>query len=180
MIDEAVGRDGGADALRDHSADLDDPLPVVQSRGDPVTHRDRCRRLGRAPVDLHVSAPDRGAGVGARLREPDGVQPLVDADGVDVRRAYPAGRQGRVPPRGGARRTVDVVTRRNVVWLVAVLAAGVVVGVLAGWLWGVAAAIVTLVVSEVVERTRRARIRRVRGDATRVGVRDVVGSRRRR
>jgi TctA family transporter len=73
-----------------------------------------------------------------------------------------------------------VVTRRNVVWLVAVLAAGVVVGVLAGWLWGVAAAIVTLVVSEIVERTRRARVRRARGDATRVGVRDVVGSRRRR
>lgn len=73
-----------------------------------------------------------------------------------------------------------MVTRRNVVWLVAVLAAGVVVGVLAGWLWGVAAAIVTLVVSEIVERTRRARVRRARGDATRVGVRDVVGSRRRR
>jgi TctA family transporter len=73
-----------------------------------------------------------------------------------------------------------VVTRRNVVWLVAVLAAGVVVGVLAGWLWGVAAAIVTLVVSEIVERSRRARVRRARGDATRVGVRDVVGSRRRR
>lgn len=66
------------------------------------------------------------------------------------------------------------------VWLVAVLAAGVVVGVVAGWLWGVAAAIVTLAVSEIVERTRRARIRRARGDATRVGVRDVVGSRRRR
>lgn len=66
------------------------------------------------------------------------------------------------------------------VWLVAVVAAGVLVGVLAGWLWGLVAAVATLVVSEVVERTRRARIRRARGDDTKVGLRDAVGSRRRR
>ena len=66
-------------------------------------------------------------------------------------------------------------------WLVAVVVAGVVVGVLAGWLWGVLAAVATLAVSEVVERTRRARIRRARGDdAPRVSVRDAVGPRRRR
>lgn len=67
------------------------------------------------------------------------------------------------------------------IWLVAIVVVGVTVGVLAGWLWGVLAAVVTLVVSEVVERSRRSRIRAARGeDAPRGGVRDVIGSRRRR
>jgi TctA family transporter len=68
-----------------------------------------------------------------------------------------------------------------VVWLVVIVVVGVLVGVLVGWLWGVLAAVATLVVSEVVERSRRARIRRERGaEATSVGVRDVIGQRRRR
>jgi hypothetical protein len=78
-------------------------------------------------------------------------------------------------------RTVDRVSRRNVVWLVAIVVVGVVGGVLAGWLWGVVAAGVTLVVSEVVERMRRQRIQRERGDGARkTSVFDVVTSRRRR
>lgn len=70
-------------------------------------------------------------------------------------------------------------SRRNVVWLVAIVGVGVVVALVAGWLWGVLAAVATLVVSEVVERRRRARLRRERGtDGPRV--RDVIGQRRRR
>lgn len=72
-------------------------------------------------------------------------------------------------------------SRRNVAWLVVIVAVGLVVGVFVGWLWGVLAALATLVVSEVVERSRRARLRRERGaDAPRARVRDVVTSRRRR
>lgn len=70
-------------------------------------------------------------------------------------------------------------SRRNVVWLVAIVVVGAVVWIAAGWLWGVLAAIATLVVSEVVERQRRARLRAERGAAP-VGVRDVVKQRRRR
>lgn len=71
--------------------------------------------------------------------------------------------------------------RRNVVWLAVIVVVGVVVVVAAGWLWGVLAALATLVVSEVVERGRRARLRAERGaDAPRSGVRDLVKSRRRR
>lgn len=67
------------------------------------------------------------------------------------------------------------------VWLVVIVVLGVVVGILAGWLWGVLASVATLVASEVVERSRRARIRRERGaDSATVGVRDVIGQRRRR
>lgn len=66
------------------------------------------------------------------------------------------------------------------VWLVAVVVVGVVVGVLVGWLWGLVAALITLVASEIVERNRRARLRRERGEEPRSGVRDAIGSRRRR
>ena len=66
-------------------------------------------------------------------------------------------------------------------WLVVIVVVGVAVGVVAGWLWGVVAAGATLVVSEVVERARRERKRRERGDAAaKVSVRDAVTSRRRR
>lgn len=67
------------------------------------------------------------------------------------------------------------------VWLAVIVVVGVVLGVVAGWLWGVLAALAALVVSELVERRRRARLRRERGaDTRRAGVRDVVNSRRRR
>lgn len=66
-------------------------------------------------------------------------------------------------------------------WLVAIVVVGAVVWIVAGWLWGLLAAVATLVVSEVVERNRRARLRRERGsDTTNVSVRDVVKQRRRR
>lgn len=49
------------------------------------------------------------------------------------------------------------VSTRNLVWLVAIIAVGVVVGIVAGWVWGLVGAGVTLVISEVVERTLRRR-----------------------
>lgn len=70
-------------------------------------------------------------------------------------------------------------SRRNVIWSVAIVVVAVVVWIAAGWLWGVLAAIATLVVSEVVERQRRARLRRERGDAPPASVRDVIKQRRR-
>lgn len=67
------------------------------------------------------------------------------------------------------------------VWLVAIVVVGAVVWILAGWLWGLLAALAALVFSEVVERNRRLRLRRERGDDTAgVGVRDAIGQRRRR
>lgn len=67
------------------------------------------------------------------------------------------------------------------VWLVAIVVVGAVVWILAGWLWGLLAALAALVVSEVVERNRRSRLRRERGDDTAgVSVRDAIGQRRRR
>lgn len=44
---------------------------------------------------------------------------------------------------------------RNLVWLAAVVTAGVVVGIAAGWVWGLVAGAVVLGVSEVVQRTAR-------------------------
>ena len=51
-----------------------------------------------------------------------------------------------------------MVSKRNLVWL-AVVAAAVIIGLtLGGWLLGVVLGAVALVVSEVVERRRRARL----------------------
>jgi hypothetical protein len=72
------------------------------------------------------------------------------------------------------------VSRRNVIWLAAIVLVGAVLWIVAGWLWGLLGALATLVLSEVVERSRRSRIRAARGDdATHTGVRDVLKQRRR-
>jgi membrane protein YdbS with pleckstrin-like domain len=47
--------------------------------------------------------------------------------------------------------------RSQIVWLVAIVAVGVMVGVLAGPWWGVGAAAIVLAISEVIERVQRAR-----------------------
>lgn len=71
--------------------------------------------------------------------------------------------------------------RRNLFWLVAIVVAGGVVWLLAGWVWGVLAGVATLVASEVVERRRRSRRRAARGDlGPQTSVRDVIKQRRRR
>lgn len=84
MVDVAVGRGTGTHSLRDDLADLDDPLTAVQAGDHLVADGDGGGWLRRAPVDLDVATPDRGGSVGACLGEPDGVQPLIDADGVDA------------------------------------------------------------------------------------------------
>lgn len=47
--------------------------------------------------------------------------------------------------------------RSQIIWLVAIVAVGVILGVLAGPWWGVGAAVIVLVISEVFERVQRAR-----------------------
>lgn len=47
--------------------------------------------------------------------------------------------------------------RSLVVWLLVIVAVGVVVGMLAGVWWGVGAAVITLAISEVIERVQRSR-----------------------
>jgi hypothetical protein len=47
--------------------------------------------------------------------------------------------------------------RSQLVWLALIVAVGLVVGVIAGVWWGIGAAVVVLLVSEIVERVQRAR-----------------------
>ena len=47
--------------------------------------------------------------------------------------------------------------RSQIIWLVAIVAAGVIVGVVAGVWWGIGAALVVLAINEVIERVQRAR-----------------------
>ena len=47
--------------------------------------------------------------------------------------------------------------RSQIIWLIAIVAVGVIVGVLAGVWWGLGAAALTLAISEVIERVQRAR-----------------------
>lgn len=65
------------------------------------------------------------------------------------------------------------------IWLAAVVIVGVVVTLIAGVVWGSIGAGATLLASEVVERTRRQRLRKARG-AEGSALRDAIGSRRRR
>lgn len=71
-------------------------------------------------------------------------------------------------------------SKRNIAWLVAVVAVGIGVGIAAGWVWGVLAALATLMVSELVERSRRRRLRAAQGVESAQSVTDAIGSRRRR
>lgn len=71
-------------------------------------------------------------------------------------------------------------SKRNLIWLVVVIVVGVTVGVMAGIWWGVASAAVALIVSELVERTRRARIRSAHGLEGSPSIKDAVVHRRRR
>jgi MFS superfamily sulfate permease-like transporter len=47
--------------------------------------------------------------------------------------------------------------RSQIIWLVAIVAVGVTVGVLAGVWWGVGAAAILLAINEVIERVQRSR-----------------------
>lgn len=84
MVHVALPGDGGADPLLQELLDDHDPPPLVQVRLDAITELDRGGRLDRLAVDVDVSGAARRRSLGSRLGEPDGVQPLVDADGVDA------------------------------------------------------------------------------------------------
>jgi hypothetical protein len=47
--------------------------------------------------------------------------------------------------------------RSQIIWLIAIIAVGVIVGIVAGLWWGLGAAAIVLAISEVNERTQRAR-----------------------
>lgn len=49
------------------------------------------------------------------------------------------------------------VSRSNLIWLALIVVVGVIVGIAAGVWWGVGAAALVLVLSEVVERVQRSR-----------------------
>ncbi len=53
-------------------------------------------------------------------------------------------------------------SKRNLIWLIVVVAVGVIVGVLTAWWAGLIAAAIVLAISEIVERA--ARRRRLAGD----------------
>lgn len=69
---------------------------------------------------------------------------------------------------------------RNIAWLVAVVAVGVGVWIAAGPLWGIVAAVVVLITSELFERKRRRRLRAARGVTEKPSLKDAVATRRRR
>lgn len=71
-------------------------------------------------------------------------------------------------------------SKRNIAWLAAIVVIGGIVWIAANFVWGLVAAIVTLVVSEVVQRTARQRRRAARGQASGTELKDVVNARRRR
>lgn len=70
---------------------------------------------------------------------------------------FPASRLGNPVGDVAGSGRLGCVSTRNLYWLVAIVAVGVVVGVAAGWVWGLVGAAVTLVISEVVERAARRR-----------------------
>lgn len=69
-------------------------------------------------------------------------------------------------------------TKRNIAWLVAIVAVGVGVTLVAGVVWGLIAAGVVLVVSELVERAVRRKRRAARGASGAPSLGDAINSRR--
>jgi len=103
VVGVALDGDRGSDPLREKTVDDQDPPPLVEVRLDTIAELHGRGRLDRRAVDVDVPAAACRRGLGARLGQPDGVQPLVDADGVDVRQsaspasiAGPASRQTQV------------------------------------------------------------------------------------
>jgi uncharacterized ion transporter superfamily protein YfcC len=66
--------------------------------------------------------------------------------------AHPPGHDEPVPQR----RSITL-RRSQIIWLVVLVAVGVIVGVLAGAWWGIGAAVIVLALSEVIERVQRSR-----------------------
>jgi hypothetical protein len=85
VIDVALDRDRGADAVGDRAGQFDDAITFVDVALDAIAHADGGGRFGGPPVDAHVSGPARVRRFGARLEETDGPQPTIDAHGLLVR-----------------------------------------------------------------------------------------------
>ncbi len=69
-------------------------------------------------------------------------------------------------------------SKRNLVWLAAIVAVGAVLWIAFNWLWGVVGAIAVMALSEVVERSRRKKRRAARGDTSKHSVLGVVQRKR--
>jgi MFS superfamily sulfate permease-like transporter len=71
-------------------------------------------------------------------------------------------------------------SKRNIIWLAVIVVVGVVGSIVFGIGWGLLAAAVVLVVSEVIERSVRRKRRAARGATDAPSVRDAVTTRRKR
>ena len=71
-------------------------------------------------------------------------------------------------------------SKRNLAWLIVIVAVGIVVWVSSGILWGLLASAVTLIGSELIERAARKRRRAARGVTWSPSLSDAVKARRRR
>ena len=71
-------------------------------------------------------------------------------------------------------------SKRNIIWMVAILAVGIGVWIATGPLWGILAAVGVLIASEAIERQRRKRLRAARGVTDAPSVKDAITVRRKR
>ncbi|MEO6571068.1 MAG: hypothetical protein ABIO83_05925 [Ilumatobacteraceae bacterium] len=71
-------------------------------------------------------------------------------------------------------------SKRNILWLIVVGAITAIVWITTGWIWGILAGIATLVVSELIERSRRSRRRAARGETGAPRLSEALKSRRSR
>lgn len=71
-------------------------------------------------------------------------------------------------------------SKRNILWLIVVVAITVIVWIATSWIWGISAGIATLVVSELIERSRRSRRRAARGEIGAPRLSEALKSRRSR
>lgn len=78
LVVVALDGDGRADPLRDRAPHDDDAPSRAQEGVDPVADLHPRRRLDGLAVDRHVPTTDGRGRVAAGLREPNGVEPLVD------------------------------------------------------------------------------------------------------
>ena len=69
-----------------------------------------------------------------------------------ARPAHPSGHDEPVPQTRSIR-----LRRSQIIWLMVIVAVGVIVGVLAGAWWGIGAAVIVLALSELIERVQRSR-----------------------
>jgi hypothetical protein len=79
VIVEALGGVSGIDALCDELGDVDDSLALIDSRLDVVTDLHQRGWFRRRTVDADVAAATGHSCGSARLGDPHGRQPQVDA-----------------------------------------------------------------------------------------------------